>query len=128
MSEHPQSADAPIIGTIVCGYSVEELPVAWLRVFHRFEHAVARARWRIRVRLFPIEELPDEVDILVVPPELAERSAALRPDVRIIVTTRERAANAVDALLKELEAGTLRAGRVLPGEPKIVVHRGSDIL
>lgn len=128
MSDRAPAQDAPTIRTIVCGYTVEELPVAWLRVFHRFEHAMSRARWRIRVRLFPIEELPDEVDILVVPPELAERAAAVRPDARIVVTTRERAAEAVDELLKQLEAGTLSADRVRPGEPKIVVHRGSDIL
>ncbi len=123
-----RSGPAPTLRTLVCGYTVEELPVAWLRVFHRFEHALGRAGWRIRVRLYPLEELPDEVDVLVVPPELEERARAVRPAARVVVTTRERAADAVDALLHELETGEIVAERAKPGEPRIVTHRGAEIL
>ena len=116
------------VSTIVCAFS-GELPTAWLAVFHRFERQVRKAGLRIRVRVFALEELPKSFEILVVPPELAERAAPLARDARIIVTTRQDAPAAVDALLRELAEGrTVYADHVRPGEPKIVTHRGMEEL
>jgi hypothetical protein len=45
------------------------------------------------------------------------------------VTGRADAAAAADALLREIERGeSLYAERVRPGDPKIMTHRGGDIL
>jgi hypothetical protein len=45
------------------------------------------------------------------------------------VTSRADAAAAAAALLREIEEGTtLHAERVRPGEPRIMTHRGGDIL
>ncbi len=129
VSDHPKSPPPPLrLGTLVCGYTLEELPVSWLRVFHRFEHAMSRSRWHVRVRLFPIEELPEEVDILVVPPELEERARRARPGLRVIVTTREDAAAAVQSVMSELETGLIVADVERPGEPRIISHRGTEVL
>ena len=118
-----------LVSTIVCAYTQTELPTPWLAIFHRFERVMEKAGLRIRVRLFPLEKLPETFEIIVVPPELAEAAAGLHTGARIIVTTRADAPAAADALLKEIEGGeTLYAEKVRPGEPKIMTHRGSDVL
>lgn len=116
-----------LVRSVVCSYSRDELPTSWLRVFHRLEHAMARAGLRVRVRLLPIEDLPDEVDVLVVPPELADRARALRAGARIVATTRERAGATVSELIRDLESGReIYAERVQAGDEAIRVHRGPE--
>jgi len=118
-----------LVRTIVCGFTQAELPTPWLAIFHRFERVMEKAGLRIRVRLFPLEKLPDSFEVLVVPPELEAAAQALQTGVRIIVTSRADAPAAADLLLRELERGeTLYAEKVRPGEPKIMTHRGGDIL
>jgi hypothetical protein len=118
-----------LIRTIVCAYTVAELPTPWLAIFHRFERVMEKAGLRIRVRLFPLEELPESFEVLVVPPQLQEAADALQTGARIIVTTRPEAPAAADALLREILQGeTLYAEKIRPGEPKIMTHRGGDIL
>ena len=115
--------------TIVCAYTQAELPTPWLAIFHRFERVMQKAEMRIRVRLFPLEALPETFEVLVVPPELRDAAVALQTGARLIVTTRAEAPAAADELLRELALGeTLYAERVRPGEPKIMTHRGSDTL
>jgi hypothetical protein len=105
-----------------------ELPTSWLQVFRRFDRAVARAGLRIRVRLLPLEELPESFEVLVVAPQLQQRAEALRTGARLVCTTRELAPVAVDELLRELEGGvSIHAERAQPDEPRIVIHRGSDV-
>ena len=118
-----------LVRTIVCAYSVNELPVSWLQVFRRFENAVARAKLAVRVRLYPLEGLPDRFEVLVVPPELREQAESVAGRARLIVTTREDALTATAALIGEIEAGvTLRAERAVAGSPKVVVVRGGEEL
>jgi hypothetical protein len=118
-----------LVQTIVCAYTQAELPTPWLAIFHRFERVIEKAGLRIRVRLFPLEELPESFEVLVVPPELEAAAAALQTGARIIVTSRPEAPAAADALLREIERGdVLYAEKVRPGEPKIMTHRGGDIL
>jgi len=118
-----------LVRTIVCAYTQAELPTPWLAIFHRFERVMEKAELRIRVRLFPLEALPETFEVLVVPPELREAAEALQSGARLIVTTRAEAPAAADALLREIERGeTLYAEKLRPGEPKIMTHRGGDIL
>ncbi len=122
-------ADAPrAVRTIVCAFS-GELPTAWLAVFHRFERRIEKARLRIRVRLFPLEELPEHFEVLVIPPELRARAEALGSDAHLIITTRQDAPAAAEELVLEIEEGrTFTAARVTGDEPKIVTHRGMEEL
>lgn len=113
----------------MCSYSIDELPVTWLRVFHRLERAVGKAGLRVRVELRPLEDLPERYEILVVPTALRARADTLRSGARVFGTTREEAQTVVDEVMGEIEAGvTLYAERVAPGAPKIMVHRGPDVL
>ncbi len=118
-----------LVRTIVCAYTRDELPTSWLQVFRRFEHEVRRAGLRIRVRLDPLEELPEAYEILVAAPELAERAGGVAPAARIVVATRDGAAAVAAALIREIERGaTLYAERARPDDPVVVVHRGPEIL
>ena len=118
-----------LVRTIVCAFSQAELPTPWLAIFHRFERVMEKAGLKVRVRLFPLEALPEMFEVLVVPPELQDAAAALQTGARLIGTTRADAPAAAAHLLAEIERGdTLYAERVQPGEPKIMTHRGSDIL
>ena len=113
----------------MCAFSQAELPTPWLAIFHRFERVMEKAGLKVRVRLFPLEALPESFEVLVVPPELRDAAEALQGGARLIVTSRADAPAAAAALLAEIERGeTLYAERVQPGEPKIMTHRGSDIL
>lgn len=125
------SANAPsprLVREVVCGFA-GELPTAWLAVFHRFERQIKRSGLRIRVRLAPLDALPDRVDVLVVPPELAKATRELAPGAVVIVTTRGEAAASVDALLADMRARrSLYAEPVRPGESRIVIQRGTEEL
>lgn len=118
-----------LVRTIVCAYTRDALPVSWLQVYRRFEHAIARAGLDVRVRLHPIEDLPESFEVLVIPPELRIRSLVAARGAKVIVTTREHAATAATELLAEIERGaSLRAERRPPDAPRIVTRRGSEEL
>jgi hypothetical protein len=118
-----------LVRTIVCAFTQAELPTPWLAIFHRFERVMEKAGLKVRVRLFPIEALPETFEVLVVPPELAKAGEAVQGDARLIITDRAGAPAAAAELLREIESGeTLYAERVQPGEPKIMTHRGNEIL
>ena len=126
MSEERQGT---VIRTIVCAFSRAELPADDLQVFRRFEHSVRKAGWDIRVRLEPIEELPASYEVLVVSPALREKAERIGGDAILMVTTRPTAGAAADKLLAELQRGfPITAARKDPNAPKIVTHRGMEIL
>jgi hypothetical protein len=118
-----------LVHTIVCAYIQAELPTPWLAIFHRFQRVMEKAGLRIRVRLLPLEDLPESFEVLVVPPELREAAEALQTGARLIVTTRAEAPAASAALLREIQGGvTLYAEKVRPDDPQIMTYRGSEIL
>jgi hypothetical protein len=118
-----------MISSIVCAFTRDELPTSWLQVFRRFEHAITKAGWKIRVRLEAIEDLPERYDLLVVPPELRARAETVAGDALLFVTTRQSAADAADHLLREIARGeVIVAEKADPNAPRIVTHRGMEIL
>ena len=129
LSGQTSNDERQLVRTIVCAFIRAELPTPWLAIFHRFERVMEKAGLKIRVRLFPLEALPESFEVLVVPPELREAAEALQTSARLIVTTRADAPAAAAALLREIEGGvTLYAEKVRPGEPKFTTYRGSEIL
>ena len=116
-----------LVRTIVCAYSLDELPTSWVQVFRRFERAFARAKLAVRVRLHPLGSLPDTFEVLVVAPELAGEAEKVAAGARVLTATRDDALAVVTRLIDEIEAGeTLRAERTVAGAPKVVVIRGGD--
>lgn len=125
-----EPAEGPrLVRTVVCAYARDALPVSWLQVFRRFEHVLGKAGLDVRVRLHPLEDLPDSFEVLVIPPELRIRAITAAHGAKVIVTTREYAASAATELLAELRTGTsLRAEPRDPGAPRIVTRRGYEEL
>lgn len=118
-----------MIRTIVCAFSKEEMPADDVQIFRRFEAAVARGSWNIRVRFDPIEALPERYDVLVVNEPYKARAEAIESDVILIVTTRAAVGTACEQLMREIERGdVLTAEKRDPTAPKIVKHRGVEIL
>ena len=116
-----------VVRTIVCAYSVSELPMSWVQVHRRFESAVTKAKLAIRVRLTPLEALPDEFEVLVVPPALFREADKVGGGARILAATRENALAVATTLIEEIQAGvTLRAEPRVEGAPKVVIIRGGD--
>jgi hypothetical protein len=116
-----------LVRTLVVGYSRGELPTPWLVAFHRFEAAMERAGLDVRVKLAPLEELPEEpYEIVVVPPELASQASALAPQAEVVATTSADALSAIDKLLARLRAGDeLIAEPLDPTAPRVERFRGS---
>jgi len=117
-----------VVCTIVFAFS-EGLPTSWLQVHRRFEHLVGKAGLKIRLRLTSLEDLPPEYDLLVVPPELREAAERVGGNAFLFVTTRESVADAADTLMREIARGdVLTAEKSDPNAPKIVTHRGMEIV
>lgn len=122
-------AERTLVRTIVCAYTRDELPTSWIQVHRRFEHEVKKAGLRIRVRLEPLEELPESYEVIVVPPDLRHRAYESAQQGRILTATRDDCAQKAQDLVRYIELGeTLYAERASPDEPIVVVHRGPEIL
>jgi len=120
---------ARTIRTIVCAFTRDELPTGQLAIYRRFEHVFGKSGLKIRVRLEAIEDLPDAFDVLVVPAELRDRAKSVLGDAMLYVTTRESVAGAADELLREIKRGDVLTAEIAdPNAPKIVKHRGMEIL
>lgn len=118
-----------LVRTVVCGYLLTELPASWVQVFRRCERAFARAKLDVRVRLYPLEDLPETFEVLIVAPELSQRAEAVSRGARVILMTRENALTVVGELIREIEGGEiLRAEHVRPDAPHLVLMRGSEEL
>lgn len=103
--------------------------MSWLQVFHHFERVVARAGLSVRVRLLPLEALPETYEVLVVAPELLGRAEALATGARVLPVTRDQAHEAARELVRDLTSGgAIYALGVTPHAPRVVTHRGSEEL
>ncbi|HEY2592468.1 MAG TPA: hypothetical protein VGK33_01055 [Chloroflexota bacterium] len=130
-----EAATAPtLVKRVVCSYHVGWLPGDWLQTWRRLDRTLARAHLRVKATLAPLEDLPDDTDILVVPPELREDAhAAARVGTPILVTPASAAAGAFAELVARLEAGTEFTAEKFDPEaekarPKIVTYRGHTLL
>ena len=94
---------------------------------------MAISELKVKATLAPLEDLPKDTDILVVPPELREAAReAVPPGTPILVTPASAAAGAFAELVSRLEAGTeFTAERIDPADkdkPKIVSYRGHTLI
>ena len=122
-----------MVRRVVCSYKLGWLPGDWLQTWRRLDRVFARAELNVKASLYPLEDLPDDTDILVVPPDLREAAyAAVPPGTPILVTPAGAAAGAFADLVSRLQAGTeFTAEKVDPEQkdkPKIVSYRGHTLL
>src|SRR5690349_23559671 len=127
--------DGPkVVKRVVCSYRLGWLPGDWLQTWRRLDRVFARANLRVKATLAPLEDLPEDTDIVVVPPDLRDAArAAAQPGTPILVTPASAAAGAFSELVARLEAGTdFTAEKLDPEEektkPKIVSYRGHTII
>jgi hypothetical protein len=127
------TASPKMVRRVVCSYKLGWLPGDWLQTWRRLDRVFARAELNVKATLAPLEDLPEDTDILVVPPELREAAyEAARPGMPILVTPAGAAAGAFADLVSRLQAGTdFTAEKVDPEQkdkPKIVSYRGHTLL
>jgi hypothetical protein len=134
VGEATEAAIGPrMVRRVVCSYRLGWLPGEWLQTWRRLDRVFARADLKVKATLAPLEDLPADTDILVVPPDLrdAAREAAA-PGTPILVTPAAAAAGAFAELVSRLEAGTdFTAEKVDPSDkdkPKIVSYRGHTLI
>jgi hypothetical protein len=124
-----EPAEPKLIKRVTVAYRLGFLPGEWLQTWRRLDRLFARANLKVKATLAPLEELPEDTDILVVPPDLREaaRESAV-PGTPILVTPASAAAGAFSDLIARLEAGTeLTAERISEEDaaaPKIVSYTG----
>src|SRR5215471_3031209 len=133
--EDEQAPKRPtVVKRVVCSYKLGWLPGEWLQTWRRLDRVFARANLKVKATLAPLEDLPEDTDILVVPPDLREAARdAVPPGTPILVTPASAAAGAFAELVARLEAGTdFTAEKFDPVEekakPKIVSYRGHTII
>jgi hypothetical protein len=125
-----EGAPAPrLVTRVVCGYRLGFLPGEWLQTWRRLDRLFARANLKVKATLAPLEELPPDTGILVVPPELRESARELAAaGTPILVTPASSAAGAFAELVSKLEAGTELTAEKLDPEaekgPNIVSYTG----
>ena len=122
-----------LVRRVVCSYKLGWLPGDWLQTWRRLDRVFARAELKVKATLAPLEDLPKDTDILVVPPELREAAReAVPPGTPILVTPASAAAGAFAELVSRLEAGTeFTAEKIDPADkdkPKIVSYRGHTLI
>ena len=122
-----------MVRRVVVSYRLGWLPGDWLQTWRRLDRVFARAELKVKATLAPLEDLPTDTDILVVPPDLREaaREAAV-PGTPILVTPASAAAGAFADLVSRLKAGTEFTAEALDpadkDKPKIVSYRGHTLL
>jgi hypothetical protein len=123
-----------VVKRVVCSYHLGWLPGEWLQTWRRLDRVFARANLRVKATLAPLEDLPTDTDILVVPPELRDDAREAVPTgTPILVTPASAAAGAFAELVARLEAGMDFTAEKFDPEvektrPKIVSYRGHTIL
>ncbi|TME29207.1 MAG: hypothetical protein E6I75_22600, partial [Chloroflexi bacterium] len=79
-SQAGQAPNAPkVVRRVVCSYKLGWLPGEWLQTWRRLDRVFARAELKVKATLAPLEDLPKDTDILVVPPELREAAREAVP-------------------------------------------------
>ena len=122
-----------LVRRVVVSYKMGWLPGDWLQTWRRLDRVLARANLKVKATLAPLEDLPEDTDILVVPPDLREAAReSASPGIPILVTPAAAAAGAFAELVTRLEAGAeFTAEKVDPADkdkPKIVSYRGHTLL
>jgi len=129
-----EGAEPKVVRRVVVSYKLGWLPGEWLQAWRRLDRLFARANLRVKATLAPLEDLPEDTDILVVPPDLRDAANNAVPEgTPILVMPASAAPGAFAELVAKLEAGTeFTAEKFDPEEekakPRIVSYRGHTIL
>src|SRR5262245_26247997 len=77
-----------MVRRVACGYQAGVLPGEWLQTWRRLDRLFERSGLKVKALLTPLDDLGEDIDVLVVPPELRDDAEArVGTDVPIVVTT-----------------------------------------
>jgi hypothetical protein len=129
----PAATEPKLVRRVVVSYQLGWLPGEWLQTWRRLDRMFARANLKVKATLAPLEDLPADTDILVVPPELRDAARAAVPvGTPILVTPASAAAGAFGDLVNRLEAGTTFTAEKFDqadlDKPRILSYRGQTLL
>lgn len=121
---------APPRRRIVCGYDREVLPGWWLQVHRWVKTRLEREGALVRVDLLPVSDLPSEVDLLIVAPEVLRGAREHAPGVECVAITPDDYPRQVVEILAHLrDRGWYVAEEPSASEapkPRIVRHVGYE--
>lgn len=86
---------------VACAYRLGSVPGWWLNLHRRLKAGVARHGLSVSVGLTPLAALPEDIDLLVVPPDL-EREARQAGVAEVVAIGRARYAEAIAELVARL--------------------------
>ena len=119
-----------VLRRVVVGYSVDYFPGALIIAHHSLQAKLARAGYAVAVTLAPLHDLPEGVDILLTPPELAEAARAAAPHAVHVSLDSHAHHPFYDQLVAELAAGQVwtaeRPAERPAGQGEVVVYRGYE--
>ena len=87
---------------IVCGYQRELLPTWWLQVHRWVKTRLERERALVQVDLLPVSDLPADVDLLIVAPEVLHGARENAPSVECVAITPDDYPRQVTEILARL--------------------------
>ncbi len=127
------TAGPKVVRRVVVSYKLGWLPGEWLQTWRRLDRVFARADLKVKATLAPLEDLPADTDILIVPPDLRDEAREAAPvGTPLLVTPASAAAGAFADLVARLQAGTeFTAEKLDPADkdkPKIVSYRGHTLI
>jgi hypothetical protein len=117
----PVPGGEPLV--IVCAYPDGMLASSWFRAYTRLKRTVTRGGYGARVELAPVSGLPPRIDVLIVPPSLADAASAASPAAERAVAPADGPQAWIDGLVERLVADG-RLQRAPTPSSAVAVHRG----
>ncbi|MBI5029376.1 MAG: hypothetical protein HZB51_02525 [Chloroflexi bacterium] len=102
-AEPPQTR---VLRQIVFGYTIDCFPGSLILGHHQLKRMIERAGFDVKVEMLPLTELPPNVDILIVPAELAEPSRQFASQCHVEILHDMANHPMYGDLIRQLEAGT----------------------
>lgn len=113
--------DEPLV--LVCAYPDGMLANTWFRAYKRVKRKATRTRLHARVELTPMSDLPPRIDVLFVPPELADVAQQVHVSLGRMVSVPEDLLQSFGQLAERLISDS-RLGYHDEPDPAYAVHRG----
>lgn len=104
---------------IVFGYTVECFPGMLILGYNQLKRMLARAEFDVKVNLAPLNDLPADMDILFVPPELLESARCAASNARVDALEDYLNHPAYTALIQQISEGVAWTASRVTGKAKI---------
>lgn len=112
---------------IACAYAEGMLASSWFRAYKRVKQMMKRGSLDARVELLPMTDLPPHIDLLIVPPSLADAANSAPGIGECLVTSPERMQQDFDRILQRLVTDG-RLEHALAPARVFAIHRGFQAL